>query len=215
LIVVGGAAPHPSIMSWLPACELVVAADSGFDHAVALGLRVDVLVGDLDSISPAGRTQAIDEGIRIEQHPSVKDATDAELAITAAVRAGCTHLVGLMATGDRPDHALGALGAFTSPALRAMTVELWWDRAQVLVLHGDAQCSLPTARRGELVTLLPIHGDAAGVTTHDLEYPLRSEVLPAGTSRGISNVVSGPEPWVSLDSGSLVVIRPHAAGGTA
>ena len=50
LVVTGGPAardPGP-----LPLHDLVIAADSGAEHAPALGLTADVLVGDMDSVDP-------------------------------------------------------------------------------------------------------------------------------------------------------------------
>ena len=41
-------APH-GVVARLPADRYVIAADSGLDHALALGLPVDALIGDLDS----------------------------------------------------------------------------------------------------------------------------------------------------------------------
>jgi len=38
--------------------DLVIAADSGYDHAMERSISVDILIGDLDSISPAGLQHA-------------------------------------------------------------------------------------------------------------------------------------------------------------
>ena len=88
IVVVGGAAPDARIC--LPDARFVVAADSGYDHALALGLAVDVLVGDLDSISAAGLEHARTHGVRVEQHDPEKDATDTELALATAAVSGAT-----------------------------------------------------------------------------------------------------------------------------
>ena len=61
---------------------------------------------------------------------------------------------------------------------------------------------------GDLLTLLPVHGAAEGVTTEGLEYPLRDETLPPGTSRGVSNVFAASEARITVDRGCLLAIRP-------
>ena len=80
----------------------------------------------------------------------------------------------------------------------------------VHVLHGPAERVLD-AVAGSLVTLLPAGGPARGVRTRGLRYPLVGEVLHAGTTRGVSNVVDGAPAAVALDEGALLVI---VQGGT-
>ena len=59
----------------------MIAADSGLDHATALGFAVDLVVGDLDSADPAAVDAAVAAGAAVERHPEAKDATDLELAL--------------------------------------------------------------------------------------------------------------------------------------
>src|ERR1700730_8026779 len=66
----------------LPAGATVIAADGGAELAWMLGLSVDLVVGDMDSIS--AETLAGIE--RVERHAVEKDATDLELALVAALR---------------------------------------------------------------------------------------------------------------------------------
>src|SRR6476661_2130701 len=85
-IVFAGSRPVvPELREWLPTAADVVAADSGLGVATALGVHVDHLVGDLDSVDPAAVAAAEAAGTTVDRHPAEKDATDLELAIDAAV----------------------------------------------------------------------------------------------------------------------------------
>jgi thiamine pyrophosphokinase len=211
VVVIGGDPPHPACVERLPTDAFVVAADSGLDHALALGLRVDLLVGDMDSVSAAALDVARCRGIPTERHPAEKDATDVELAIDAAVQRGCGHVVVVSGNGDRLDHSFGALLGLARPDLTAtgVDIEAWWGPAHVLVLRGPTTSSLSGAP-GVLVSLLPVHGTAVGVSTAGLRYPLHDEDLPGGTSRGISNEFVAAPATVSLRAGHLLVVVPHA-----
>ncbi len=114
VVVVGGDPPNDAVPEHLPAHHLTIAADSGYDHARRLGLDVDVLVGDLDSISAAGLADAEARGIAVECHRPDKDQTDTELAIACAVARGVARIVGVSGGGDRPDHAWSTLLAFAA-----------------------------------------------------------------------------------------------------
>jgi hypothetical protein len=108
VIVIGGGEIDPRVVAHLPADRMVIAADSGLDHAMELGLEVDLLVGDLDSVSQPALAEAIARGTPVERHRPDKDATDTELALAAAVERGCTHLIGV--GGPRPDDSRDAKG---------------------------------------------------------------------------------------------------------
>src|SRR5262245_59111095 len=92
IVITGGSPPRRGVTAHLPADRFVIAADSGLDHARQLGLGVDLLVGDLDSVSAAGLAAAEAEGVPIERHPTAKDAIDTELALEAAVTRGAERI---------------------------------------------------------------------------------------------------------------------------
>jgi thiamine pyrophosphokinase len=212
VIVVGGGGPvEPGVGALLPADAPVVAADGGVDVALAAGLRVDVVVGDLDSVTPDGLAAAEAGGARVERHPVEKDATDLALALDrAASMVGDGGEVVVVGTdGGRLDHLLAGLLALTDAHLPRLRAHI--GPATVHVLHGPGELRLAAAP-GTLLSLVPA-GDAAGVRTEGLRYPLRGEPLPAGTTRGVSNVVDRTgEVVVGLGAGVLLVVLP---GGPA
>lgn len=207
VVVVAGGGPVPaSVLDRLPAGAPVVAADGGVDVALALGLRVDVVVGDLDSVSVGGLEKAEAGGARVERHPAEKDATDLDLALETAASMG-RELVVVGFDGGRLDHLVAGLLALATPDRPPLRAHL--GRATVRVLHGPGEARLDDAAVGDTVTLVPVAGDAVGVRTSGLRYPLHGERLAAGTTRGVSNVVEVEGgAVVGLESGSLLVIQP-------
>lgn len=184
----------------LPTADLVVAANGGFDVALGCGRRVDVLVGDLDSISD----RLVPRHVVLERHPTDKDATDMELALSLVAREKPSRLVVAGGGGGRLDHELALAGLICSPRWEEIE-EIDWvsgrGRAHVVrrrrAIHGDV---------GDLVSLIPMHGDARGVTTSGLKWPLAGETLAAGSSRGVSNILESPVADVRVDRGTLLVV---------
>lgn len=222
VIIVGGGAPPPAALAaLLPTAELVICADLGYVHARTLGLRPSLIIGDLDSLDGAAVAAAEAAGVRVERHPPAKDATDLELALDSAVRAVAdrTRPVSftVIATPDideRIDHLLSQLGLLASPKYHSFFIDAWFGQSHVRIVRpGPARqmFSVP----GELVTILAIGGDAAGVETEGLRYPLREETLTPFTTRGVSNVAEGHSFSVTCLDGRLAVIRPHALKGPA
>ena len=81
---------------------------------------------------------------------------------------------------------------------------------RVRAVRGGASIALE-GEIGDQVSLLPI-GEATGVTTTALRWPLVGATLPMGTSRGISNVIDGPAAAVRLDGGMLLVVETALKG---
>ena len=129
LVVTGG--PLPRAIGRLPEADMVIAADRGADNAIALGLTVDLLVGDLDSVSQ----EALAACNTVAQHPVDKDDTDLELALAAAVDTGAGMVTIVTSAGGRFDHALANLLVAASDRWSALKVDLVIDRARVHVVR--------------------------------------------------------------------------------
>ena len=204
-IVVAGGDPPPAGRV-LPPHTSVIAADGGLDHVYARGMRIDLVVGDLDSVSESALARARADGVAIDHRPAAKDETDLELALDHARERGATRVLVLGAGGGRLDHALGNLLLLASERYTSIELDAWIGDATVSVVRVRRRFSW---RAGDLVSLFAAGGPAFGVTTHGLEYPLRHETLNPGSSRGISNVVvQGPIMVEVLDGVLLAVQTP-------
>ena len=203
-VVSGGEAPSRTAAAAVPAGATVIAADRGLEHARALGLQVDVAVGDFDSASPEAVAAAERAGVRIERHAAEKDETDLELALDAAIALGAARIVVLAGRGGRLDHELSSLLLLCSAKYASAQIDALVGEERVHVVRDARELEgVP----GELLTLLPVHGAAEGVRTDGLAYPLRGETLDAGSTRGVSNVFVEPTARVALERGVLLAIR--------
>ncbi len=207
IVVTGGEALDARVLAPLPEGAIVVAADSGIDRALDLGLHVDVAVGDFDSVSAAALRSVTESGAEIERHPTAKDETDLELALDAALARGARRILVLGGDGGRVDHLLGNVMVLTSPKYAAVDLVAEMSSARLTVLRTHAVLS---GRPTDLVTLLAVHGPALGVTTDGLRYPLCDEDLQPGSSRGVSNALLETRAEVSLRSGTLVAVQPRS-----
>jgi thiamine pyrophosphokinase len=196
---------HPNVRQHLPTDAHVIAADSGYAHAIAMGFVPNELVGDMDSITAVDLSDARDSHILISQFPTDKDLTDTEIAITSAIARHSTHITVVSGGGDRFDHVLGMVHSLASCALTVDTT----------LLIGTARVSYATFTRefrinvqpGDTISLIPI-GGATTVSTTGLQWELDNDTLQSFASRGVSNITTGESVSISVTDGSLAVIAP-------
>jgi thiamine pyrophosphokinase len=205
VIVVAGGGPASAAL--LPQARAVIAADGGLERALALGLRVDVAIGDFDSVSSEAMVAAKAAGATFVRHAPAKDATDLELALEHAATLKPRRILLIGAEGGRLDHLLASLLALGSERFAEFELDAILGAASIHVVRRERRL---TGRAGELITLLALNGPAKGVVTEGLLYPLGGETLEPGSTRGVSNVFTQAQARVQLAHGVLLAIRPGA-----
>ena len=216
VVVAGGGQLSQQAVGAVAGGAFIVAADSGLDHAVAAGFVPDVLVGDLDSISAAGRMWAYEHAAEIEAHEPDKDLTDTELAIARALQVPDVNDLLLLcgsvsASDERLDHLLGILLALGHPSLSALgSVRAVIGTTQFRILHAGTRATLEI-EPGQQFSLLALHGSCTGVNIAGARWPLENATLSASEARGLSNeasITSETRPEASVQTGVLTVVIP-------
>ena len=202
-IFVGGDPVSPERIRGLGPADLVIAADSGAESAAAAGIRVDILVGDLDSISRSTLERVVDAETTIEAHSPDKDATDLELARDVALRHDPSEIVFAGGGGGRLDHLLGNLAVIGGPALRSIPVRWVTDRETAYVVRDHR--SVPVDA-GVVFSVIPIGGDAHGVKVTGAKWTLDGALIEAGSSLGISNVSLGGMVSIEVGTGAVLAV---------
>ena len=205
VVLAGGEPVATALPRPLPTGATVIAADSGLTLAGTLGLEVDRIVGDLDSVDPDQLSRARARGVPVDEHPVDKDRTDLAIALDAAAALAPAEVTVVGGHGGRLDHLLAGTSLLAADAYADLAICALMGPAVLTVVRGRAQL---TGRVGELVSLLAVHGPAQGVVTQGLRFPLHDEELASGSSRGVSNELVEPTAHVSLRDGVLLAVQP-------
>jgi thiamine pyrophosphokinase len=233
VVLAGGDALPPAldadVAAAMDGAELTIAADGGIRHAHRVDRDPDVLVGDLDSVTPDELDRAMAATTEVLRHPADKDATDLELALELALDLARDLTLG-RGPGDHPgdedpgtlrlpvlvvgghggrnDHLLANVLLLTAERYRGLRLTAWWG---VDILHVVRDRATLNGRIGSTVSLLAVHGPAHGVTTHGLQYPLDDAVLGPGSTLGVSNrLVESPATVLVLGGVVAAIHSPPA-----
>lgn len=206
VLFANGGLPDPDFTrSRLLPDDVIISADGGTRQALALGLRPDLVVGDLDSLDPVDRVRIEGLGCTIEQHPVDKDATDLELALQAAQRLGADEVLLLGALGGRLDQELANLLLLASPQFAGLVLSLVEGRTTAWIVRKDLSV---VGQPGDIVSALALSPQVEGLTYHSgLRWPLHDFTLPFGSSRGVSNEMVADRAVLSLRAGVLLILH--------
>ncbi|THF68420.1 thiamine diphosphokinase [Deinococcus sp. Arct2-2] len=196
-ILVGGRLTPTPMLAALPRPALVVAADGGARHAAALGVTVDVWVGDFDS----------SEGVQVsaprEVHPAAKDETDAELAVRMALKRGATALVFVGAFGGRFDHTAALMLGGIRRAREGWPVTLTSGDEWGWPLLPASPVALEL--EAELTLSVLAFSDLRGLSLSGVRWPLSRADVPLGSGWTVSNETTGETVTATLEDGWALV----------
>jgi len=176
--------------------DTIICADSGYNHAIKLGVTPSVIVGDFDSIGE------IPNDVTCLRYPTRKDLTDTEIAVEYARDKGFQDYLLLAGTGSRVDHSLTNILLLKSILERGGRAMLIDENNKIAIT--DSLLELQESP-GSIVSLVPIT-DCEGVTTKNLEYPLNDAKMYVGRGLGVSNIMVKNNAMVSVSTGVLLVI---------
>jgi thiamine pyrophosphokinase len=184
---------------------IVVAADGGANIARRYGIKPDIIIGDLDSVSRATLRFFLSSTIL---YVSRQDNTDLEKALDLLAARNIREVVIIGGTGKRIDFTLANLSV------------LWAYTSFVdITFMGDGWMAIPVGRKkvvktrvGTTVSLIPF-GDCSGITLKGLRYPLTNATMRVGEI-GVSNVVRNSPFTVVVKRGKMMLILLDKSIGT-
>lgn len=210
-LIIANGSLHQSdkLTSLLQQADLIIAADGGANHCPQLGIRPDILLGDLDSIEPQllaeYQKEHSGQRVKIVRHPRKKDATDLELGLDLAMSKGADSIYLVAALGGRWDMSLANIMLAASVKYQKMDISLLDKGCSMQILHPGKKHN-PGSFIGQQISFLPLGGDVYGVNLSGFEYPLNNHTITFGSTLGISNVIANATPKVQLKEGVLLCV---------
>ncbi len=180
--------------------DIVIAADSGYDSAKKMGVKVDILIGDFDSL----KGELPKDVPEILQVPVKKDLTDTQLAVEKAVEMGAYEIFIIGSTSGRLDHTLSTL---------AILENLWERHKRGYIISGQNRISYikntnHIILRSDYKYFSLIATDIAkGVSIEGAVYPLKNKTLDRKLQYAVSNQIEGNAALVTVKKGGLFIIE--------
>lgn len=181
--------------------DYIICADGGTRHALALGLKPNLIVGDLDSVTDVELKIA---SAKIVQYPRNKNETDLELALNHALVKKTSSILIIGALGGRLDQTLGNISLLSDPRLATLDCRLDDGAEEVFFCRDRSKFE---GRRGDVVSLIPWNDAVKGIRMRGLRWSLNNETLYPDKTRGISNEMLDAAAEVSIETGLLLVIH--------
>ncbi len=203
-IFIGGDVEKCAIESAISDTALVIAADSGYDNAKALGFaeRFDFIVGDFDST----KEKAFCSRAKIVRVPAEKNETDTQLAINIALENGADELFLIGGLSGRLDHTLSNLYLLASLTNCGISACICDGKNRVRFLKERSSLLVPKSDYKYFGLILA--DSEAKVTIEGAKYPLKNKKLSRqDPSFAISNEVVDNLAMVSTKKGGLFVIE--------
>ena len=177
--------------------------DCGLRHAKMLGIKPDLVVGDMDSF-----TGELPECEMIKL-PAEKDDTDTFFAAKEAMRRGFDEVLMLGAIGERFDHTMGNISVLMMLSKSFAEAKIIYDRSEISVISSDGDSNAALIDDGcRYFSLIAAGGPARGITIENAKYPLENGVITPEYQYGISNeVLPGKTAKATVTDGTLIVVK--------
>lgn len=200
ILFIGGAAPdYKLIKNEIINAELVVAADSGFDSAISMGIKPDIIIGDMDSIKNKKKLNQYSAD-KVFQFSKDKDETDTELGIKYLHDHNYDEIILIGGGGGRMDHFLAIVLLFD----REFSPDIWYTHnTRFQKITGSCKVS---SKKGQLVSFFPTGNGVCRMKSKGLKWPLDDLVWCRG-DMGISNIVTDNPFFVEMIEGKLIMVN--------
>jgi len=177
--------------------DLVIAADGGFDILKNLGIRPDLLIGDMDSIEGSADIPKL-------VFPVKKDETDSFLAYFEGVKRGYTDFELYGCVGGRDDHTFANYSLLVYGKRQGHSIKIVGKVCDIFAIKNESVRLF--GEKEKHFSAFAFSGIAEGVTLRGLEYEAESISLSPEFPLAVSNRFIGNEAFVEVTDGELIVM---------
>ena len=205
LIIANGESCSPELLGqlleWSP---IVIALDSAIVRVLELGIKVDVLLGDFDRNFNAEKYKNSQYPIEIVHTPN-QNKTDLEKAFDYLIKRKIPAVNVVWATGRRADHTITNVTNIVRYQ-NDLKIVILDDYSKIYQLPRKFQKWYPSKT---ILSLIPI-GSVEGISSENLKYPLKNDILTIGYRTGSSNsVLSDGMVTITHSGGDLLLMECH------
>ncbi len=194
LLVLNGSFDKNFLVQTAKIYSFILAADGGANKCLKAGIKPNIVVGDLDSITTKNKTLL--KGF-LKQIPR-QDNSDFEKALDYLKTLKPKQVDIIFSWGGRFDFCFSNFLA-ASNYLKYFDIRFLLQGADVYLLSKGAKIK---AQKGARVSIIPLE-EIKNITTSNLVFPLKNETLKIG-QRGLSNIAKGNFS-VNFKCGKLLV----------
>ncbi len=209
LLLLDGEEPAKDIIEqFLHNAMYVIATDGAAKYAFAYDIHLDLIIGDMDSISNELRRTYEAKGIRIIEEAE-QYSNDFEKALRFILSESLSRdVIVLGIHGKRTDHLLTNFSVMLRFTDRFESLIAYDASHRHHFLTEKKNRYLFSSTIGERISLTPLP-EADGVTTSGLFYPIVNEQMIFGQQEGLSNIISDENASVEISSGALLISVPY------
>ncbi len=187
------------IIQFCQEADYIIAADNGLALLHHLHIKPDIIIGDLDSVSPT-LLQHYPE-IPIEKHPSKKELTDSELSIQKAISMNPRELLLLAMTGRYFDHSYASIINLFRNHKQDIKIKIVTSNSVIFPITGKISLLHLKGRRFSLFPLSPIK--QFSMSGSQYQFPKKNLTI---TDYSISNVIIDKRLEINFKEGKLFCV---------
>lgn len=183
--------------------DFVIAADAGFQALKQTKIKIDLVIGDFDSLC------FVPEYVEVITLQREKDDTDMRAAVCEGLKKGYKtfHIYG--GTGGRIEHTIANMQLLTELSAAGKRGFLF-GRDYIITALTNGTFEFPAYASG-YVSVFAHSDQAEGVWLRGLKYELRNAVLSNRYPLGVSNEFIGKKSSISVENGTLLIVFPIEA----
>ena len=199
------------------AADFIACADSGYSICVSAGYKPDIVIGDLDSLSPEQISEIDKLGIEKIVHPPEKSETDTLLCVRYGIAQGYDDFLIVGGIGGDFAHTLANIQVLSFLTDLECKSEIVTDSERLLMIDGELVSAVHEPRPvvplvisenpGTKFSVFSYAERSSGVYIKNAKYELTEATLTQSYPLGVSNEFMNNEPvTISLKYGRLLIV---------
>lgn len=182
-----------------------ICADCGYRHAVRLGIRPDVIVGDFDSYC-----EELPKGVEELRGVPEKDDTDTLMAVKKAIEMGYSNidLYGALG-GKRFEHSFANIQAMIYALQQGCHLEIKGESHLLVQGVDEGAVKYGNIQGGMYMSVFALTESVGIEYLRSVKYPLEDYRMVQSFPIGVSNEIVGEEAVLRIKDGlALVILTP-------